>query len=162
MRCWSTTASSNRSASKRSRGRWMSPAPRRCLRRYSPISAATCLEPVIPVRLGDTLPRQRIGAFVFGVAGMTAHPDPGDIVPSSGGVEPVPEIDVLDWLLVGGEPPAALPAVHPFGDAVAQILAVAVEAHPAGALQSFQSRDRRRHLHAIVGGVGIETAQLLF
>src|SRR6516225_4215173 len=106
---------------------------------------------VLPACFGDASARQRIGPFVFGMTGMTAYPDPGYVVPSCGGVESLPQIDVLHRLLVGGEPASALPPVDPLGDAVAQILAIAVEPHPAGALQSFQSCNRRRHLHAVVG-----------
>jgi len=58
---------------------------------------------------------------------VTAHPLPADLVPCRGCIEPLPEIDVLDRLLVGGAPTPLLPAMYPFGDAVTQILAVAVE-----------------------------------
>ena len=42
-------------------------------------------------------------------------------------VEPLPELDILHRLLVGGAPAVALPAVDPLRDAVAQILAVGVK-----------------------------------
>src|SRR5271165_1400046 len=95
------------------------------------------------------------------MTGMTAYPNPGDVVRSRGGFEPLPQINVLHRLFVGGDPASALPAVDPLGDAIAQILAIAVEPHPARALQSFQSRNCRRHLHTVVGRVGHEAAQIL-
>jgi len=66
---------------------------------------------------------------------MAAHPFPSDHVPGRRGIEPLPKIDILDRLLVGGEPVAPLPAVYPFGDAVPQILTIAVEPDPARPLQ---------------------------
>jgi len=84
---------------------------------------------------GDAGPRDRVGPLVFRVTGVTAHPLPVDDVPGSRGVEPLPEIDILDRLLVGRAPVAPFPAVDPFGNAVAEILAVAVEPDTARALQ---------------------------
>ena len=106
--------------------------------------------------------RERVGPFVFGVTGMAAHPFPSDLVALCGGVEPLPQIDILDRLFVGGPPAALFPGVDPLGDAVAQILAVAEEPHPARALQGLQPRNGRHHLHAVVGGERLEPAQLLF
>ena len=103
--------------------------------------------------------RKSVGPLVFGVAGMAAHPFPGDIVAGHRRVEPLPKIDILDRLLIGGSPAAPLPAVDPFGDAVAQVLAVAVEPHPARPLQRLQARHRSRHFHPVVGRVGLEAAQ---
>ena len=45
---------------------------------------------ILPACFGDTSARQRIGSFVFGMTGMTAYPNPGDVVRSRGGVEPLP------------------------------------------------------------------------
>ena len=85
-----------------------------------------------------------------------------DDVPGRRGIEPLPKIDILDRLLVGGQPVPPLPAVYPFGDAVAQILAVAVEPDAARPLQRFEPGDRRHHLHAVVGRLGVIAAQFLF
>src|SRR5262245_10484865 len=62
---------------------------------------------------GDPLARQLVGALVLGVAGMALHPMPFDVMGLECLVEPLPEIDVLDRLLVGGAPAVALPAVDP-------------------------------------------------
>src|SRR4029077_447618 len=77
-------------------------------------------------------------------------------------VEPLPKIDVFDRLLVGRAPVPPFPPVDPFGDAVAQILTVAVEPNTARTLQRLEPRDRRHHLHAIVGRVWVVAAQFFF
>ena len=70
-----------------------------------------------------------------------------------GRVEPLPEVDVLDRLPVGGLPAVPLPALDPAGDAAAQILRVGVEIDRRRPLQRLQRRDRRHQLHAVVGGL---------
>src|SRR3984893_10588463 len=143
------------------------PAPRRCCGLFrigsavSPPPAPRC--PLrAPALFGDAGPRDSVGPLVFGVAGMAAHPFPSDDVPGRRGIEPLPKIDIIDRLLVGCQPVAALPAVYPFGDAVAQILAVAVEPDAARPLQRFETDDRRHHLHAVVGRLWVIAAQFLF
>src|SRR3954447_17288322 len=115
-----------------------------------------------PTLFGDAGPRDSVGPLVFRMAGMAAHPFPSDDVAGRSSVEPLPQIDILDRLLVGGQPAAPLPAVYPFGDAVAQILAVAVEPDAARPLQRFEPGDRRHQLHAVVGGLGVVAAQFFF
>ena len=65
------------------------------------------------------------------VAGMAAHPVPFDPVRRGGRLQPLPQIDILHRLFVGGAPAASLPRRQPAGDAVAQVLAVGVELHLA-------------------------------
>src|SRR5271168_4494869 len=55
-------------------------------------------------QLRDRFPRQRVGALVEVVAGMAAHPMPVHGVAGDGGVEALPQVDILDRLLVGGFP----------------------------------------------------------
>src|SRR5581483_7668491 len=110
---------------------------------------------------GDRGAGERVGAFVLGMAGMAAHPVPGDPVRRSGAVEALPQIEILDRLLVRGAPAARLPAGQPAGDAVAHILAVGVERHPARPRQRLQPGDRRRQLHAVVGGRRLAAGQIL-
>src|SRR5882724_6642904 len=74
--------------------------------------------------LGQSLPRQRVGALVELVAGMPLHPAPVDLMAQARGVEPLPEVVVLHRLLVGGQPAAPLPAVDPLVDALLDILTV--------------------------------------
>src|SRR5688500_19653089 len=80
-------------------------------------------------------------------------------VPSQRFVEALPQIDVLDRLLVGGLPAIALPAVDPFHDAVAQILAVCVDIDQARTLERLQRRDRAHQLHPVVGSVRLAAHQ---
>src|SRR3954452_18864842 len=77
--------------------------------------------------------RQLVGAFVVGVPGMALQPAPLDPVPLAGGIEPFPQVLILDRLLVGGAPAALAPAVDPLGDALAQVLAVSEQDHAHGA-----------------------------
>src|SRR6202023_4347030 len=79
-----------------------------------------------------------------------------------GGIKPLPEVDVLDRLLVRGAPAVLLPAMDPAGDALTDILAVGVEIDGARLLQGFERRDRRHQLHAVVGGMRLAALQFLF
>ena len=56
----------------------------------------------------------------FDVGGVES-PFPLDVVPRRLGDEPLPQIGVGDRLLRRSLPTIALPAVHPFGDAVAAL-----------------------------------------
>src|ERR1700761_4664925 len=76
--------------------------------------------------LGDALPGQLVGALIQVVPRMSAHPVPLYLMLAESGLEPLPEIDILDRLLVRGAPAVAFPVRHPGHDAVAQILAVGV------------------------------------
>src|SRR5271166_4141558 len=101
-----------------------------------------------PRQIGaHALAGEPVGALVQFVAGVTPDPEP--------------EVLVLDRLLVGGAPAVALPDVEPTGHAAAQILRVRVQAHQAGALQRLERLDRRRELHAVVGGERLAALQLL-
>src|SRR5271169_3119836 len=95
------------------------------------------------------------------MAGMAAHPFPSDDVPGRRSVEPLPKIHILYRLLIGRQPVPPLPAVYPFGDAVAQILTVAVDPDAARPLQRFEPADRRNHPHAVVGRLRVIAAQFL-
>src|SRR5207245_9335597 len=95
------------------------PALRRCRRRFRPGLSAVPLPspavggkgpPAASTRFGDPGACQRVRPFVFGVPGVTAHPLPPDDVPCRGRLEPLPQIDILHRLLVGGQPTALLPA----------------------------------------------------
>src|SRR5271156_125796 len=150
-----------------SRARSKAPAPTRCCGSFRTGSAAALPAgrrgPLLsPALFGDAGPRDSVGPLVFRVAGMAAHPFPTDDVPGCRSVEPLPKIDILYRLLVGCPPVPPLPAVYPFGDAVAQILTVAVEPDAARPLQRFEPGDRGHHLHAVVGRLGIIAAQFLF
>src|SRR5574340_1804112 len=73
---------------------------------YRELSGLLCLQ--------HALVGQRIGALVFGMAGMAAHPFPLDAVQLTQCVQLQPKILVLHRLAVGRAPVALFPAGHPF------------------------------------------------
>ena len=75
--------------------------------------------------------------------------------------EPLPEVDVLHRLLVGGAPAVALPARDPGMMPSAQILAVGVEIDAARPLERFERGDRGHQLHAVVGGLRLAAFEFL-
>jgi hypothetical protein len=79
-----------------------------------------------------------------------------------GGFQPLPEIDVLDWLTVGGFPVAPLPGRQPFSHTLHDVLAIGANAYPHRAFQGLQAMDDRQQFHAVVGGVRFATGQFLF
>src|SRR5258707_329389 len=91
---------------------------------------------------------------------MAAHPDELHLVRLHGRRQALPEIDILDRVLVGGTPIPPLPVVDPGGDAVAHIAAVGVQTDAAGSFQRLDGSDRPHQLHAVVGGGGLEAREL--
>jgi len=67
-------------------------------------------------------------------------------------IQPLPQVDVLNRLLIGGLPAALFPVMDPAGDPLAQVLAVGAERHFTGLRQRFQRHDGRHHLHTVIGG----------
>src|SRR5687768_2777685 len=114
-----------------------------CLTRYPPVS-------------------ESVGSLVFRVSGVPFHPEPLDFMLLGKFVQLPPEILVLDRLLVGGAPAAALPAVNPLGDALLHVLRIGEKPYPAGALERLERADHRGKLHAVVGGRRLAAPQLLF
>ena len=85
---------------------------------------------------------ERVGALVLRMAGVAAHPVPGDLVRRACRFQALPEVDVFHRLLGGRLPAPALPVVHPAGDAVAQVGAVGGERDPRGPFQRLEGGDR--------------------
>ena len=119
-------------------------------------------QPRLQPRHRDALARQLVGALVLVVAGVALDPVPAHLMLVQRGVQPLPEVDILDRLLVGGPPAVPLPAMDPAGDALMDILAVGVEIDGARLLQGFQRRDRRHQFHAVVGGMRLAALQFFF
>jgi hypothetical protein len=44
-------------------------------------------------------PREPVGAFGLGMAGVAVHPVPSDLVPQRCRLQPLPQMDVLDRIL---------------------------------------------------------------
>src|SRR5436190_3994459 len=61
----------------------------------------------------DGIARELVGALVHQVAGMASNPVPAQVVALERGVEPLPQVDILDRLLVGCAPAVALPIADP-------------------------------------------------
>src|SRR6266496_2310982 len=87
-------------------------------------SPSLALRPVVSVSrttwrviFWNPLVRQRVGAFIFRMPGVAAHPVPLYLMFGRELVELLPQVDILDGLLVGGAPAPALPVVDPGRDA---------------------------------------------
>ena len=74
----------------------------------------------------------------------------------------LPKLGILDRLTIGRLPAVSFPSVDPFGYSIANVIAVRIEAHPAGALERFQPLNGSHELHPIVGGKSFPTAYFLF
>src|SRR5262249_47910942 len=114
---------------------------------------------VIVVR--DPPIRESVCALVFRMPGMAAHPVPLYLMLGRDPVELLPQVDVLDRLLVGGAPAAAPPVVGSGGAAPLHVERVRIQAHAARALQRLERPDHRHQLHAVVGGVGLAAVDFL-
>src|SRR3990167_6937145 len=104
---------------------------------------------------------QLVGPLVARVAGMAAHPLPGDLVPPYLLVQLPPQVGILHRLLGRGFPATFLPVGHPFLNTLHHILGVGNQAHLALALQFGQGTNGRGQLHAVIGGLGLAAPQLL-
>ena len=95
---------------------------------------------------------QCVAAFVFGMPRVTFDPAPGNLMHSSGHVEPLPEVGVLEMLLVRPRPPARLPCPQPpLRHRVHEVTRIRVQSHAAWHLEGFQTRDRGEDFHPVVG-----------
>src|SRR3954447_23909809 len=92
---------------------------------------------------------ERIDPVALGMAAAALDPVPFDAMARRGRDQLLPQIGILDRLLVGSAPAVPLPVVNPTGNAVADVDAVGVELHAARAFQRFKPFDRRHQLHAV-------------
>src|SRR3989442_12976459 len=99
--------------------------------------------------------RQLVRPLVLRVTGMAPHPVPFHIVQGCQLVEPLPQVDILHRLLVGGAPAAALPVMHPFPDPLRHIQGIGVDLYSAGALERLEGADRRGELPPDIRGVRV-------
>src|SRR2546428_2927980 len=98
--------------------------------------------------------RQLVGPLVLGVTGMALHPVPLHIVQGCQLVEPLPQVDILHRLLVGGAPAAALPVMHPFRDSLGHVQGIGIDLDSAWALWRLEGADDRRELPSGIRGGG--------
>src|SRR5690606_17434192 len=105
-------------------------------------------------QFGGCAGSQVICVLVLGVAGVTAHPLPLNLVRRCSANGFLPELQVLDRT-AGSPPPAPGPAVHPARHAVYQVARVAGE-HNAKQLAArrygVECLDGGTERHAVVGG----------
>ena len=80
----------------------------------------------------------------------------------NGGVQGLPQIRILDRFFIRCFPAVPLPVVDPAGDTLAHILGVGMQVDMAALVERIERLDCGHQLHAIVGGHGLATAQLLF
>ena len=72
------------------------------------------------------------------------------------GKQALPQVTVLNGLLVGSFPPALFPAVDPvFIESVDDVLRIGMDLDLAGAVERLERHDDRHEFHAIVGGLGV-------
>ena len=90
----------------------------------------------LPVGLGAG---EGIDPVVLGVAAVTLDPMPVDSVPRRGRDQLLPQLGVLDRLLVRGAPAVALPIVDPAGDAIADVDAVGMQFYATGLGERFET-----------------------
>src|SRR6266567_1005815 len=109
----------------------------------------------------DCLARQGIGALVERVANMTPEPMPSHLMAAAKRIQLLPEIGIFHRLLFRGAPAIALPRLYPFGDPVAEILAVGMQVGKARTLERLKGGDGGIEFHAVVRGVGFAALQLL-
>src|SRR5947209_20068075 len=105
---------------------------------------------------------ERVDPVILGMATVALDPVPLDPVAGGGVEQLLPQLGVLDGLLVGGPPAVALPIVDPPRDPVADIDAVGVEPDAAWALQGLETPDCGQELHSVVGGQRLAPKQLPF
>src|SRR3546814_16701709 len=100
--------------------------------------------PGFPPRGDRGVARKRVGAFVYGVAGMALDPNPLDPVALGGGDERLPEIGVLDRFLRGGLPAVLAIAVDHSRESVPHVAAVGGECDAARALEYIYQKLGKR------------------
>src|SRR6266705_188703 len=95
------------------------------------------------------------------MAAVAGHLVPRDVVLLHQVEQGLPQIAVLDGLLLGVAPAVGAPAEIPLvAKAVHDIGAVAVDGHGAAAGEGAQALDGTGQLHALVGRVGFAAGQL--
>src|SRR6266852_2445975 len=95
------------------------------------------------------------------MAAVAGHLVPRDVVLLDQVQQGLPEIAVLDGLLLGVAPAIGAPAEIPLvAEAVHDIRAVAVDGHGAAPAEGTQALDGPGQLHALVRGVGFAAGQL--
>ena len=105
--------------------------------------------------------RQFVRPLVARISRVAFDPDPIDFVQGAEGIELLPQVHVLDGLLVGCAPASPFPIVDPDADAFLNVLRIGVQTNFAGALERLECADDRSQLHAVVGRARLTAVHLL-
>lgn len=88
---------------------------------------------------------------------MTFYPSPLDSPCRDLFGEGLPEVHVLDRLVVGSPPTPSDPVGNPFGDAIDDVLGVRIDDQISRSVGIFEGFDRSGQFHAVVGRVSLAT-----
>src|ERR1044072_2795390 len=105
--------------------------------------------PLLFQQLADRLVGEPVRPLVVRHARVTLHPMPFDAVPLDLALQLLPQIDVLDGLLVCSAPVTRFPLRQPFENTFAHVLGIRVERDRARLLQRCERANRRGQLHAV-------------
>ena len=111
------------------------------------------------IRFGTS---ERIDAVVLWMSAMTLHPMPFDSVRRRSIEQLLPELRVLDRLLVRRAPPVLAPFVDPSGDPIADVNAIGVKVDTTWPLERRQAFYGGLQLHAVVGRKRFASTNLAF
>src|SRR5450432_3987509 len=92
---------------------------------------------------------------------MALDPAPFELVSCGQLIQPLPQVLILDRLLVGRAPPALLPVMHPLGDPAAHVLRVGVDAGLDWTLERLKRAYDSCQLHAVVSREALGATQFL-
>jgi len=96
------------------------------------------------------------------MAGMAFYPHPLNPVTLGNGIQRLPEICVLDRLVIAGTPATAFPAVNPLADTQLNILGVGMHTNLAFPIERVQCLDDCPQFHPVVGGSRLPAVQFFF
>ena len=92
---------------------------------------------------------------------MPLNPDELHLMLALCGKQALPQVAVLNGLLVGCFPPALFPAVNPvLVKGVDDVLRIGMDLGLAGAVERLERHDNGHELHAVVGSLGVATRKL--
>ena len=95
------------------------------------------------------------------MTGVALNPDELHFVLALCGEQALPQIAVLDGLLVGSLPAAFFPSVNPvLVEGVNDVLRIGMDFDVAGAVERLECHDNGHELHAVVGGLGVAARKL--
>ena len=127
-------------------------------RLYQPSALSVCR----PVSDGGyALIGQSIRSLVARMSIVSTHPVPLDLMRAlrEHHIQRLPQIDIFNRLARGRFPTLGLPALHPFGNAFANVFTVHIDTHPTRPLEGLEALNHGRELHSVVRRQGLATEQ---